>query len=103
MNVVPLSRYAFGGYMLPCTNVITLVNVGHGFLVCTRIVDPYTIRVHTKKPWPTFTKVMTFVQGSMYPPKAYRDKGTTFISKNPIGTGPYKFVRWSEDRTEERP
>src|SRR5216117_4544609 len=24
------------------------------------IVDPYTIRVHTKKPWPTFTKVMTF-------------------------------------------
>src|SRR3989442_826840 len=225
MNVVSLSRYAFGGYMLPCTNVITLVNVGHGFLVCTRIVygstistrsigakkvaprsfpcpparrsrlhfadsaskssplwnftplrsltshvvgatsfgislatempklvapttwevklrrgvkfhngedfdaesakwslerlaggqgklrgatffapidrveivDPYTIRVHTKKPWPTFTKVMTFVQGSMYPPKAYRDKDTTFISKNPIGTGPYKFVRWSKD------
>ncbi len=61
------------------------------------IVDPYTIRVHTKKPWPTFTKVMTFVQGSMYPPKAYRDKETTFISKNPIGTGPYKFVRWSKD------
>src|SRR5438445_12570281 len=61
------------------------------------IVDPYTIRVHTKKPWPTFTKVMTFVQGSMYPPKAYRDKDTTFISKNPIGTGPYKFVRWSKD------
>src|SRR5881409_4155122 len=61
------------------------------------IVDPYTVRVHTKKPWPTFTKVMTFVQGSMYPPKAYRDKDTTFISKNPIGTGPYKFVRWSKD------
>src|SRR2546425_5273905 len=40
---------------------------------------------------------MTFVQGSMYPPKAYRDKDTTFISKNPIGTGPYKFVRWSKD------
>src|SRR6266581_2239402 len=61
------------------------------------IVDPYTVRVHTKKPWPTFTTVMTFVQGSMYPPKAYRDKDTTFISKNPIGTGPYKFVRWSKD------
>src|SRR3989442_11828218 len=40
---------------------------------------------------------MTFVQGSMYPPKAYRDKDTTFISKIPIGTGPYKFVRWSKD------
>src|SRR5215813_12096306 len=26
------------------------------------IVDPFTVRVHTKKPWPTFTVVMTFVQ-----------------------------------------
>jgi peptide/nickel transport system substrate-binding protein len=61
------------------------------------IVDPSTIRVHTKKPWPTFTVVMTFVQGGMYPPKAYKDKDTTFISRNPIGTGPFKLVRWSKD------
>src|SRR5688572_9328453 len=61
------------------------------------IVDPQTVRVHTKKPWPTFTVVMTFVQGGMYPPKAYADKDTAFITKNPIGTGPYKFVRWSKD------
>jgi len=61
------------------------------------VVDPSTIRVHTKKPWPTFAVVMTFVQGSMYPPKAYKDKDTAFISKNPIGTGPYRFVRWSKD------
>jgi peptide/nickel transport system substrate-binding protein len=61
------------------------------------VVDPLTIRVHTKKPWPTFTAVMTFVQGAMYPPKAYADKDTAFINKTPIGTGPYKFVRWSKD------
>jgi len=61
------------------------------------IVDPNTIRVHTKKPWPTFTTVMTFVQGGMYPPKEYAGKDTAAISKNPIGTGPYKFVRWSKD------
>src|SRR5213594_2617538 len=53
----------------------TLERLGHGqgklrgstfFAPIDRveIVDPYTIRVHTKKPWPTFTKVMTFVQGS---------------------------------------
>src|SRR6266545_4809824 len=61
------------------------------------VVDPYTVRVHTSKPWPTFTTVMGFRQASMYPPKAYAGKDSAFISKNPIGTGPYKLVRWSKD------
>jgi peptide/nickel transport system substrate-binding protein len=61
------------------------------------IVDPYTIRVHTTKPWPTFLTVMTFAQASMYPPKAYKDKQPADISRQPIGTGPYKFARWAKD------
>ena len=61
------------------------------------IVDPYTVRVHTSKPWPTFVSIMTFNQAAMYPPKAYAGKDSAFISKNPIGTGPYKFIRWSKD------
>src|SRR2546428_11493103 len=32
------------------------------------IVDPDTIRVHTKKPWPTFIPVMTFAQSGLLPP-----------------------------------
>src|SRR4029077_15125453 len=61
------------------------------------IVDPYTVKVHTAKPWPTFINIMTFRQASMYPPKAYAGKDSAFISKSPIGTGPYKLVRWSKD------
>ncbi|HEU5194529.1 MAG TPA: ABC transporter substrate-binding protein [Methylomirabilota bacterium] len=61
------------------------------------IVDPYTVRVHTKKPWPIFINAMGFRQASMYPPKEYAGKDTAAISKNPIGTGPYKFVKWSKD------
>jgi peptide/nickel transport system substrate-binding protein len=61
------------------------------------IADPYTIRIHTKKPWPIMVNALTFNQASMYPPKAYAGKDTASISKNPIGTGPYKFVRWSKD------
>src|SRR5262249_62297269 len=45
------------------------------------IVDPFTVRVHTSKPWPTFTTVMNFRQASMYPPKAYAGKDSAFISK----------------------
>jgi peptide/nickel transport system substrate-binding protein len=61
------------------------------------IVDPYTVKVHTKKPWPIFVVAMAFRQAAMYPPKAYADKDTAYISKNPIGTGAYKFVRWNKD------
>ena len=61
------------------------------------IVDPSTVRVHTKKPWPIFVNALGFRQAAMYPPKEYAGKDTTAISRNPIGTGPYKFVRWSKD------
>src|SRR5438093_363096 len=61
------------------------------------IVDAYTVRVHTKKPWPTFAQVHVFVQSGMYSPKEYAGKDSAYISKNPIGTGPYKFVRWAKD------
>jgi peptide/nickel transport system substrate-binding protein len=61
------------------------------------VVDPFTVRIHTKKPWPILINAMTFNQASMYPPKAYEGKDTAFISKNPIGTGPYRFIRWAKD------
>jgi peptide/nickel transport system substrate-binding protein len=61
------------------------------------VVDPHTVRVHTKKPWPIFVKAMAFAQAAMYPPKAYEGKDSAYISKNPIGTGPYKYVRWTKD------
>src|SRR5213592_3105600 len=56
------------------------------------ILDSYTVRVHTTQPVPTFVKSLTLGGYSMYPPRAYADKDTAYISRNPIGTGPYKFV-----------
>jgi peptide/nickel transport system substrate-binding protein len=61
------------------------------------VVDSHTVRVHTKKPWPILVNAMTFNQASMYPPKAYAGKDSAAISKEPIGTGPYRFIRWSKD------
>ena len=61
------------------------------------IVDAYTVKVHTTKPWPIFVVALNQQQAAMYPPKAYAGKDSLFISRNPIGTGPYKFVRWSKD------
>jgi peptide/nickel transport system substrate-binding protein len=61
------------------------------------IVDAHTVRIHTKKPWPVFPTQIAQRQASMYPPKEYAGKDTAAISRNPIGTGPYKFVRWAKD------
>jgi peptide/nickel transport system substrate-binding protein len=68
-----------------------------GLLDRVEIVDPYTVRVITKKPWPVFVPHLTLRSASMYPPKEYAGKDTVAISRNPIGTGPYKFVRWAKD------
>ena len=61
------------------------------------IVDPYTVKIHTKKPWPVVLTHIAGRQASMMPPKEYAGKETAAISRNPIGTGPYKFVRWAKD------
>ncbi len=61
------------------------------------IVDPFTVKVHTKKPWPVFVAHLALRQAAMYPPREYAGKDPAAISRNPIGTGPYKFVRWAKD------
>ena len=61
------------------------------------IVDPYTVKIHTKKPWPVFLSHIALRQAAMYPPKEHAGKDTAAISKNPIGTGPFKFVQWVRD------
>ena len=61
------------------------------------VVDAYTVKIHTKKPWPVFLSHIALRQAAMYPPKEYAGKDPAAISKNPIGTGPYRFVRWAKD------
>src|SRR5262245_8359625 len=58
------------------------------------IVDQYTVRIHTKAPWPILDTLATL---AILPPKHYKDKELAAVAKNPVGTGPYKFVRWVKD------
>lgn len=65
------------------------------------IIDPLTVRMHTKAPWPILDTLMAVGQASILPPKYYRDKDMTHVAKNPVGSGPYKFVRWAKDERIE--
>jgi peptide/nickel transport system substrate-binding protein len=60
------------------------------------IVDPYLVRINTVAPMGPFLANMAL--GAMLPPKVYN---TETFATNPIGTGPFKFVKWTRgDRLE---
>lgn len=55
------------------------------------IVDDYTVNLITRIPWRSMINNLAWVY--MLPPKAAKELGDRF-GTNPIGTGPYKFVRY---------
>jgi peptide/nickel transport system substrate-binding protein len=59
------------------------------------IVDPYTVRIITKVPAPTLITNLAYV-ATIVPPKYFREKGDQHVATNPVGTGPFKFVRWKK-------
>jgi len=60
------------------------------------VVDPLTVRIVTKAPFPTLITNLAFCMPIM-PPKYVREKGDAHVATNPVGTGPFKFVRWRKD------
>jgi peptide/nickel transport system substrate-binding protein len=57
-----------------------------------RVLDPYTVELVTKTPFPP---LLTNLSRVHIMPRAYDKIGPdAFGSKQPIGTGPYKFVEW---------
>lgn len=67
-----------------------------GIIDRVEIIDDYTVRVITTKPYPYLDAQLGHI-GAMMPPKYTQEKGASYIAANPIGTGPYKFVRWVKD------
>ncbi len=60
------------------------------------VMDDYTVRIITNKPYPVMDAMMC-IYGQVIPPKYFQEKGPAHFALNPIGTGPYKFVRWVKD------
>ncbi len=60
------------------------------------VIDDYTVKVTTKEPFAPFVNALVHAGVSVFP-KAYAESGDDW--KNPVGSGPYKFVEWvSGDR-----
>ena len=58
------------------------------------VVDDHTVRITTHKPYPLIHEILTFGNFAMVPPRYVKEKGDAYFAKNPVGTGPYRFVEW---------
>src|SRR3989454_11312214 len=65
----------------------------HAKIKTIDVVDDLTVRFKTDGPYPLFVKRLT--AQVMQSEKAIREKGHEWLQENPLGTGPYKLVRWA--------
>jgi peptide/nickel transport system substrate-binding protein len=56
------------------------------------IVDPSTVRFHTKGLQASFLVNLSFIR--MFPQTYREELGAEAFNQNPVGTGPYTFVEW---------
>jgi peptide/nickel transport system substrate-binding protein len=64
------------------------------------VVDPYTVNVITKAPFPLLAVRMSpghCGTVGIVPPKYLAQVGDAAFAVKPVGTGPYKFVEWVKD------
>ena len=60
------------------------------------VVDELTVNIRTKAPYPILDAQLARVV-HMMPPRYVQEKGAAYAAANPIGTGPYRLVRWVKD------
>jgi peptide/nickel transport system substrate-binding protein len=64
----------------------------HAKIKSVEVVDDYTVKFHTDGPYPLFVERMTALV--MQSEKQIKEKGHDWMQEHPVGTGPYKLVRW---------
>jgi peptide/nickel transport system substrate-binding protein len=64
------------------------------------VVDDVTVRFATERPWPLMPRFLGYY-GAIVPPGYLAKSGEEALVRQPVGTGPYRFVRWvKDDRVE---
>src|SRR5215510_4162299 len=66
----------------------------HAKIKSVEVVDDATVRFKSDGPYPLFVERLT--AQVMQSEKVIKEKGHEWMQENPIGTGPYKLVRWSK-------
>ncbi|MBO8127368.1 MAG: ABC transporter substrate-binding protein [Firmicutes bacterium] len=65
-----------------------------GMVKEVNVIDDYTVEIVLKEPFAPFLANMAMHSASIVSPTAVKKYGADF-SKHPVGTGPFKFVKWT--------
>jgi peptide/nickel transport system substrate-binding protein len=66
----------------------------HAKIKSVEVVNDHTVRFKTDGPYPLFVERLT--AQVMQSEKVIREKGHEWMQENPVGTGPYKLVKWTK-------
>ncbi len=64
----------------------------HAKIKSVEVVDDHTVRFKTDGPYPLFAERLTALV--MQSEKVIKEKGHDWMQEHPVGTGPYKLVKW---------
>ena len=65
----------------------------HAKIKSVEVVDDHTVRFKTDGPYPLFAERLTALV--MQSEKVINEKGHDWMQEHPVGTGPYKLVKWT--------
>jgi peptide/nickel transport system substrate-binding protein len=84
------------GRLFDKTSPSPLLSSLKGFVDSVEKVDDFTVLVHM--PAPRATVVPTLIRVPILPKAAFEKMGAKAFGVAPIGTGPFKFVRWDKNQ-----
>jgi len=92
-------KYAFDRLLDPA-NKLPLASQWT-FLQSVQVVNPTTVRFVLNRPYGSFLQSLGWLGGEIGSPTAYQKYGLQGSSRNPVGTGPWKLVKWDAGREIE--